>query len=63
LLRDAEAMEQLHDRAWHTHMAAGDGFAGAKKWYAQQYSSAMEATAPEPAKDSARGAPHEMIIE
>jgi membrane glycosyltransferase len=63
LLRDAEAMKQLHDRAWHTHMAAGDGFAGAKKWYAQQYSSAMEATAPEPAKDSARGAPHEMIIE
>jgi membrane glycosyltransferase len=36
LLGDAEAMARLHDQAWQRRAGGGDGFAGVKKWYAEE---------------------------
>jgi len=47
LLGDAEAMTRLHEQTGQIRPAAqiADGFAGSKKWYAQNYPLSMEVTA------------------
>jgi membrane glycosyltransferase len=63
LLRDAEAMQRLHNEAWQTTGDVADGFAGAKKWYAQYNLLAREVTAWTAAKNGHRCGPLENISE